>query len=264
MSGCVIAATRSVALGSAYSIVRHGQGRAFKGRPIENGNSDSRNYVFQLWTRPKVSMTLEAFSPNTPSLKTTTCCTSAPLPTLSTVARHHQTRPRRPKPQTPDGTLRPTRRTRHRPEGDQPGDRHINDSTRVVAAARQRHELTRSKAVRALRELDRAGTQINFEVVTRKAKVSRSWLYTQPDLRIEIERLREATQRSHSPSIPAAQRASDASLLNRLQAAIDGNRVLTEENKRLRRQLAHALGDRRAVRDGSSRYIELDHNVTLQ
>lgn len=139
-----------------------------------------------------------------------------------------------------------------------------NDSTRLAAAARQRHELTRSKAVRALRDLDRAGTQINFEVVARKAKVSRSWLYTQPDLRIEIERLREATQRSLSPSIPAARRASDASLLNRLQAANDSNRVLTEENKRLRRQLAHALGDQRAARDGSSRYIEPDHNVTLQ
>jgi hypothetical protein len=41
------------------------------------------------------------------------------------------------------------------------------------------------------------------------------------------------------------QRTSDASLLARLQAALDQCRKLTEENSRLRRQLAHALGERR-------------------
>lgn len=119
-------------------------------------------------------------------------------------------------------------------------------SIRLATAARHRHELTRSKAVRALRELDRAGTPVNFEIVARTAQVSRSWLYTQPDLRHEIERLREATQCSPGPSIPAAQRTSDASLLNRLNAATESNRQLTEENNRLRRQLAHALSDQRA------------------
>ncbi len=123
-----------------------------------------------------------------------------------------------------------------------------NNSAQLAAAARQRHELTRSKAIRALRELDRAGTPITFEVIARTAKVSRSWLYTQPDLRDEIERLREATLRAPSPAIPATQRTSDASLLRRLQAANDTNRRLAEENKRLRRQLTHALGDQRAAR----------------
>ena len=126
-------------------------------------------------------------------------------------------------------------------------------SIRLATAARHRHELTRSKAVRALRELDRAGIPVNFEVVARTAHVSRSWLYTQPDLRHEIERLREATQRSPGPSIPAAQRTSDASLLNRLHAATDSNRQLTEENNRLRRQLAHALSDQRADPNHSNR-----------
>ena len=120
-----------------------------------------------------------------------------------------------------------------------------SNSTRLATAARHRHELTRSKVVRALRELDRAGTPINFEVVARMAHVSRSWLYTQLDLRHEIERLREASQRSPGPSIPTAQRASDSSLLKRLYATTDSNRLLTEKYKPLRRQLAHALGDQR-------------------
>jgi hypothetical protein len=122
-----------------------------------------------------------------------------------------------------------------------------DNSRHLIAAARNRHELTRAKAIRAIRELDRAGTPITFEAVARHAGVSRSWLYAQPALRGQIERLREATSRAPVPAVPAAQRTSDASLLGRLQAAQERNRLLSEDNQRLRRQLAHALGDHRVV-----------------
>jgi hypothetical protein len=46
--------------------------------------------------------------------------------------------------------------------------------------------------------------------------------------------------------VPTRQRASDASLLRRLEAANTRSRQLAEENRRLRDQLARALGDRRA------------------
>jgi hypothetical protein len=121
-------------------------------------------------------------------------------------------------------------------------------AVRLAEAARRRHALTRAKAVRALRELDKAGATITFERVARAAGISRSWLYTQPDLRSEIERLREATRRDPAAAIPAAQRCTDASLLRRLQTSLERNQQLTEENQRLRRQLAHALGDQRATR----------------
>jgi hypothetical protein len=122
-----------------------------------------------------------------------------------------------------------------------------NNVIRLIEAAGQRHELTRAKAIRSLRELDHAGAAVTFDAVARHADVSRSWLYNQPDLRAEIERLREATRRAPQPAIPAAQRASDASLLRRLHAAVERNTRLLEENQRLRRQLAHALGDQRAT-----------------
>lgn len=131
-----------------------------------------------------------------------------------------------------------------------------DNTDRLAESARQRHELTRSKAVRALRELDHAGTPVTFEVVARTADVSRSWLYTQPDIRTEIERLREATRHSPTPAIPAAQRTSDASLLIRLQAANENNRLLTQENQRLRRQLAQALGEQRTGRTRPSSHVE--------
>ena len=43
-------------------------------------------------------------------------------------------------------------------------------------------------AVAEARELDRAGTAITFTAVAAAAGISRSWLYTQPDLRAGIER----------------------------------------------------------------------------
>jgi DNA invertase Pin-like site-specific DNA recombinase len=116
----------------------------------------------------------------------------------------------------------------------------------LITAAHKRRELTRAKAIQALRELDQAGTPVTFQAVARASGVSRSWLYAHNDIRIEIERLRNTTGRAPSPPIPTSQRASESSLLQRLAQASQRNRQLTEENTRLRRQLAHALGDQRS------------------
>ena len=118
--------------------------------------------------------------------------------------------------------------------------------------AARRHELTRSRAVQALRELDRSGTPVTFAGVGRAAGVSRSWLYTQPDISNQIRRLRQKTHDAGSAgAIPAGQRATDASLRARLTAAIDRNKLPADENARLRRQLARALGDQRSARTRS-------------
>jgi Family of unknown function (DUF6262) len=115
-------------------------------------------------------------------------------------------------------------------------------------AAARRHELTRSRAVQALRELDRAGTPVTFAGVAQAAGISRSWLYTQADISSQIRRLRHKTNDAGSAgAIPAGQRSTDASLRARLSAALDRNKQLSDENARLRRQLARALGDQRAA-----------------
>ena len=122
----------------------------------------------------------------------------------------------------------------------------------LTEAAAQRHELTRAKAVQALRELNRAGTPVTFAGVAKAAGISRSWLYTQPDISGQIRRLRQGTNPAGpAGGIPAAQRATDASLRARLAAAIERNKQLADENARLRRQLAHALGDQRSSRTRS-------------
>jgi 2'-5' RNA ligase len=117
-------------------------------------------------------------------------------------------------------------------------------------AAARRHELTRSRAVQALRELNRAGVPVTFAGVAQAAGISRSWLYTQPDVSSQIRRLRQETTNAAGSAggIPAAQRSTDASLSARLAAALQRNKQLADENARLRRRLAHALGDQRSAR----------------
>jgi hypothetical protein len=121
----------------------------------------------------------------------------------------------------------------------------------LAAAAARRHELTRSRAIQAIRELDRTGCPVTFASVAAAAGISRSWLYTQPDIRSQIGQLRDATSKGQPAAIPRRQRTTDASLRSRLATAIERNRQLSEENTRLRRQLAHALGDQRAARTRS-------------
>jgi hypothetical protein len=119
-------------------------------------------------------------------------------------------------------------------------------------AAARRHELTRSRAIQALRELDRSGLPVTFAGVAQTAGASRSWLYTQPDISAQIRRLRQNTSSAGSAgAIPAGQRTTDASLRARLTTALDRNKQLADENARLRRQLARALGDQRSARTRS-------------
>ena len=123
-----------------------------------------------------------------------------------------------------------------------------DNSHHIVAAARRRATATRRRAAAALRRMDNTGQPISFDAVAWEAKVSRSWLYNQPDLRAEIERLR--SRRNPAPAVrpvPDRQRASDASLRRRLEVATQRNSELEAENRQLRAALAIALGDQRAA-----------------
>ncbi|MGH3502753.1 MAG: DUF6262 family protein [Nocardioidaceae bacterium] len=124
-----------------------------------------------------------------------------------------------------------------------------DNSHHLIAAARERAEATRTRALRALRRLDETGAAVTFEAIAREADVSRSWLYGQADLRAEIEALRTRTRPcSPAPVTPQRQRASDASLLRRLEVATTRLRQLEEDNQQLQEALAEALGKARTAR----------------
>ncbi len=119
------------------------------------------------------------------------------------------------------------------------------NSAALAASAKQRAQHTRDRAVDALRRLDAAGENVTFTAVARAAGISRSWLYRQPDLRNEIDRLRNGHTGTET-CVPSAQRASDDSIRRRLEATLDEIERLKTENHQLRQRVAERFGQQRA------------------
>jgi hypothetical protein len=119
----------------------------------------------------------------------------------------------------------------------------------LTHAAAERHRRTVERAERALRDLDAEGAPITFKSVARRAGVSRQWLYTEPALRREIERLRDRAP-ARADGVPARQRATEASLRQRLEALRAENQRLREENTQLKTELAIAYGESRGRAHG--------------
>ncbi|PZS32449.1 MAG: transposase [Pseudonocardiales bacterium] len=113
----------------------------------------------------------------------------------------------------------------------------------LARAAARRHERTLQAATATIERLDRNAQTINFSVVAHQAGVSRAWLYRQPEIRDLIIELR--TRRTRAPMTPAAQRATDDSLRQRLATATEEIRRLRNENTALREQLGRHLGVQR-------------------
>jgi hypothetical protein len=118
------------------------------------------------------------------------------------------------------------------------------DNTRYLRlAAQARHDQALQRTRDAIRALDRHGEPITFTAVAANARVSRAWLYRQPELRATI-----ATHRRPHPiaAIPATQRTTPESMKCRLDALHAEIEHLRAENAILRDHVARALGQRRA------------------
>ncbi len=119
-----------------------------------------------------------------------------------------------------------------------------DNSHHVIAAARRRAQLTRRRAVAALRRMDNSGLPVTFDALAREAGVSRSWLYNQLELRAEIEQLRDRPRPAAGPPVPDRQRSSDTSLLRRVEIATQRIRELETDNTRLRQPHRDTPGPR--------------------
>jgi Family of unknown function (DUF6262) len=118
------------------------------------------------------------------------------------------------------------------------------DNTKhLLAAAQQRSDDARHRAEHALEQLIANRQPLTVAGLARAARVSRSWLYTQPDLLDQLQR-RASDRTIHST---AATRASDASLQRRLELAHQRIHQQAEEITKLRAALARAHGDLRAA-----------------
>jgi hypothetical protein len=115
----------------------------------------------------------------------------------------------------------------------------------LAVVARRKREQALERAHTALRDLDQRGETISFQAVARIGGVSRQWLYTQPELRAEIERLRD--RHTAVRRLPDAERAREASLRQRNTTLLAENRRLRDQIAELRAELAIAYGQRRAA-----------------
>jgi len=118
---------------------------------------------------------------------------------------------------------------------------------RLREAAQTRHDDTLRRAQATLRVLARRGEPITVRGVANAAGVSRSWLYRQPRLLAEIDRLRQPSPRAQGSSVPASQRASVESLRQQLHAYCEEVARLRAENQALNEQLSRHLGTARAA-----------------
>lgn len=122
-----------------------------------------------------------------------------------------------------------------------------DNTAHLAAATRRRVTDSRQRARTALKQLDREGTVINYVSVAEAAGVSRALLYRDPDLRTEIDRLRQRTQPSVAPRQPSAQRMSQASRAELIATLREETRTLRAENQTLRGRLGALLGEQRAA-----------------
>lgn len=137
-----------------------------------------------------------------------------------------------------------------------------DNSAHLIAATHRRSEQTLARARKALAELTDSGQPVTISTVAARAGVSRAWLYTQTDLRQQIQ----ARAAPPSPTPPAASTpASDASLRQRLSLALERVRELTDENDALRRQIAGLHGQLRATQlTGHAPLTDTVHDTNTQ
>ncbi|MHB8341400.1 MAG: DUF6262 family protein [Mycobacteriales bacterium] len=117
----------------------------------------------------------------------------------------------------------------------------------LIQAAARRHQDSLTRARDALRRLDRTAELINFRAVSDAAGVSRSWLYREPTIRAEVERLRAAQTTRGPILLPVAEQANIESMQRRIETATDEIRRLKADNHELRDQVARLLGELRST-----------------
>ena len=133
-------------------------------------------------------------------------------------------------------------------------------------AAQARHEQTLRRAEAALNSLASHGRPVTVRGVADTARVSRSWIYQQPRLLAEIDRLRQPGP-GKGPGDPASQKATVGSLRQQLHAYREEITRLRAEITSLRGQLARQLGTARTAemtRQDNSRPGHVHDTTTLR
>lgn len=127
-----------------------------------------------------------------------------------------------------------------------------DNTAHLQRATQNRAQRSRQRVHEILRVLDRTGAPVSVSSVANAAGVSRTYLYSHPDLLDAITTLRAARGDRPDP-VPRRQRATETSLLQRIDALMAKNKQLRDETALLRRQLSVAHADLRDLRRAEAR-----------
>lgn len=120
------------------------------------------------------------------------------------------------------------------------------DNSAALRRARRRDSVTKRRhAAETLQDLDRAGEPISFPAIARRAGVSVSLLYSDPDLAAGIAAARDRQRRAgqdRARHLPTRSLITEQSLHAELANSKEQARQLTEEVALLRERLARQLG----------------------
>lgn len=108
--------------------------------------------------------------------------------------------------------------------------------------AQSRSQEARHRVDQAITRLLRENRPVNFNTVAQEAHVTKSYLYTQSDIRARIEALRASSVSPKRPRSPLSHERTEASKDLLLAAKDRRIKALEEENSRLKEDLKKALG----------------------
>jgi hypothetical protein len=120
-----------------------------------------------------------------------------------------------------------------------------DNSRHLLEATRRRAEQARVRAEAAIAEAARTGEPSTVAGIVRAAAVSRSWIYTQPDL---ISAIGQLQKRRPAANRTGPQPASIRSLETQLEAMQRRNAALRSEVRDLTARLEGAYGELRELR----------------
>lgn len=120
---------------------------------------------------------------------------------------------------------------------------HKRNTTGLSKAAKNRREATIQRVTLALNRLMKENKKINFNVVSKEARVGKPWLYKETEIRLKIEQLREKTSWSQTTlKTQSNHKASDQSKENLIATLKDRVRKVEAENKELKQKLEVLYG----------------------
>jgi chromosome segregation ATPase len=126
----------------------------------------------------------------------------------------------------------------------------------IKAAAQKKRNEAFDRAEAAIKQLLREKRPINFETIAEVAKVTRAWLYKQPELRSRIETLR--AQQSPKRQLPPQLKASDKSKDTLITALKKQNKELRAKIQQLNKELEIVHGRAIGIDGLQERITELE------